>query len=69
MQKMLILASLNSMQSINVMRNVFMLNLANLKWGTVFLPNLQSVPNSPQYIYSCVFFLTGKSIYFLFMIL
>ena len=43
-------------------------NLANLKWGTGFLPNLQSIPNSQQYIDSCVFFVTGKSIYFLFMI-
>ena len=43
-----------------------MLNLANLKWGTGFLPNLQSIPNSPQYIDSCVFFLTGKSIFFVY---
>ena len=43
-------------------------NLANLKWGTGFLPNLQSIPNSPQKIDSCVFFLTGKSTCFLFLI-
>ena len=36
------------------MRNVFMLNLANLKWGNGFLPNLQSIPNSLQNIDSCV---------------
>ena len=40
-----------------------MLNLANLKWCNGFLPNLQSIPNSPQYIDSC-FFLTGKSTFF-----
>ena len=35
---------------------MFMLILANLKWCTGFLPSLQSIPNSPQYIDCCVFF-------------